>query len=44
MVGAKITGEAEGEEAGEVRGVSITAEGSEGSKAGGRAPRGCDVD
>jgi hypothetical protein len=44
MVGAKITGEAEGEEAGKVRGVGITVEGGEGSEAGGRAAWGCDVD
>jgi hypothetical protein len=44
MAGAKMTGKAEGEEAGEVRGVGIMVEGSEGSKAGGRALWGCDVD
>jgi hypothetical protein len=44
MAGDGITGEAEGKEAGEVRGMGITAEGSKGSKAGGRALWGCDAD
>jgi hypothetical protein len=43
-VGARITGEAEGEEASKVRSAGVTAEGGKGSEAGGRAPWGCDVD
>jgi hypothetical protein len=44
MAGARITGEAEGGEADEVRSMGVMAECSKGSEAGGRALWGCDVD